>query len=86
MNKMTYQEAEAYLELPKFTKKNTPEHTRKFLSFLGNPQDGKKVFHVAGANGKGSVCVYLDAMLRAQGKRTGLFISPHLIRINERIR
>ena len=87
MNKMTYQEAEAYiLELPKFTQKNTPEHTRKFLSFLGNPQDGKKVFHVAGTNGKGSVCVYLDAMLRAQGKRTGLFISPHLIRINERIR
>ena len=43
MNKEQYQEAEAYiLELPKYTRKNTMEHTRTFLSFLGNPQDGKK--------------------------------------------
>ena len=87
MSRVTYQEAETYIsELPKFTKKNTLEHTQKFLSFLGNPQNGKKVIHVAGTNGKGSVCVYLDAMLRAQGKHTGLFTSPHLIRMNERIR
>ena len=87
MSRVTYQEAETYIsELPKFTKKNTLEHTQKFLSFLGNPQNGKWVIHVAGTNGKGSVCVYLDAMLRAQGKHTGLFTSPHLIRMNERIR
>ena len=87
MSRVTYQEAETYIsELPKFTKKNTLEHTQKFLSFLGNPQNGKKVIHVAGTNGKGSVCVYLDAMLRAQRKHTGLFTSPHLIRMNERIR
>ena len=87
MSRVIYQEAETYIsELPKFTKKNTLEHTQKFLSFLGNPQNGKKVIHVAGTNGKGSVCVYLDAMLRAQGKHTGLFTSPHLIRMNERIR
>lgn len=86
MSRVTYQEAETYIsELPKFTKKNTLEHTQKFLSFLGNPQNGKKVIHVAGTNGKGSVCVYLDAMLRAQRKHTGLFTSPHLIRMNERI-
>ena len=84
MSRVTYQEAETYIsELPKFTKKNTLEHTQKFLSFLGNPQNGKKVIHVAGTNGKGSVCVYLDAMLRAQRKHTGLFTSPHLIRMNE---
>lgn len=87
MNKAQYQEAEAYiLELPKYTKKNTTEHTQIFLSFLGNPQDGKQVLHVAGTNGKGSVCMYLDAMLRAEGKRTGVFVSPHLVRMNERIR
>ena len=87
MSRVTYQEAETYIsELQKFTKKNTLEHTQKFLSFLGNPQNGKKVIHVAGTNGKGSVCVYLDAMLRAQRKHTGLFTSPHLIRMNERIR
>lgn len=42
MSRVTYQEAETYIsELPKFTKKNTLEHTQKFLSFLGNPQNGK---------------------------------------------
>ena len=44
-----------------------------------------KVVHVAGTNGKGSVCAYVDAMLRAQGKSVGLFTSPHLVRMNERI-
>ena len=44
-----------------------------------------KILHVAGTNGKGSVCAYLDAMLRSEGKRTGLFISPHLVKMNERI-
>ena len=61
------------------------EHTKEFLSFLGNPEQNFKVIHVAGTNGKGSVCVYLDAMLRAQGKSTGLFVSPHLVKVNERI-
>mgnify|MGYP000394072649 CR=1 FL=1 len=55
------------------------------LLFLGNPQNGKKIIHVAGTNGKGSVCAYLDAMLRAEGKSTGLFTSPHLVKMNERI-
>ncbi len=44
-----------------------------------------KVIHVAGTNGKGSVCAYLDAMLRTEGKKVGLFTSPHLIKLNERI-
>ena len=64
--------------------KHPPEHTRELLSRLGNPQEGIKIIHVAGTNGKGSVCAYLNAMLLAGGKKTGLFTSPHLVRINER--
>ena len=45
-----------------------------------------KVIHVAGTNGKGSVCAMIDSIYRAQGYRTGLFISPHLITFRERIR
>lgn len=83
---MTYQEAVDYiLEIPKFTKKNPLEHTKEFLRFLGNPQRRFRAIHVAGTNGKGSVCAYLDAMLRSEGKSTGLFISPHLVKMNERI-
>lgn len=83
---MTYQEAADYIfEIPKFTKKNDAEHTRTFLNYLGNPQEKLKIIHVAGTNGKGSVCAYLDGMLRSEGKRTGLFTSPHLVRMNERI-
>lgn len=83
---MTYEEAVKYiLDIPKFTKKNDREHTKMFLRYLKNPQERLKVIHVAGTNGKGSVCAYLDAMLRAQGKRVGLFTSPHLVKINERI-
>lgn len=82
---MNYTEAVDYIEtIPKFTVKHPPEHTRELLSHLGNPQEGIKIIHVAGTNGKGSVCAYLNAMLLAGGKKTGLFTSPHLVRINER--
>lgn len=82
---MNYTEAVDYIEtIPKFTVKHPPEHTRELLSRLGNPQEGIKIIHVAGTNGKGSVCAYLNAMLLAGGQKTGLFTSPHLVRINER--
>lgn len=82
---MNYTEAVDYIEtIPKFTVKHPPEHTRELLSRLRNPQEGIKIIHVAGTNGKGSVCAYLNAMLLAGGKKTGLFTSPHLVRINER--
>ena len=82
---MNYTEEVDYIEtIPKFTVKHPPEHTRELLSRLGNPQEGIKIIHVAGTNGKGSVCAYLNAMLLAGGKKTGLFTSPHLVRINER--
>ena len=83
----TYEEATAYIEeIPKFTKKHTLEHTKTFLKRLGNPAADRKIVHVAGTNGKGSVCAYLQAILMAEGKRTGFFTSPHLVSVNERIR
>ena len=84
---MKYEEVVRYIEdIPKFTKKHTLLHTREFMRRLGNPCQGRKVLHVAGTNGKGSVCAYLNAMLLAGGKKTGLFTSPHLVCINERFR
>ncbi|SHJ95311.1 bifunctional folylpolyglutamate synthase/dihydrofolate synthase [Hespellia stercorisuis] len=83
---MKYEDIVTYIsDIPKFTKKNNPDHTKRFLELLGSPQENRKILHVAGTNGKGSVCVYLEAMLRAEGQTTGLFISPHLVKMNERI-
>lgn len=80
-------EAEAYLnEIPKFIKKNTMEDTRAFYEKLGRPGSESRVIHVAGTNGKGSVCAYLDSVLRMAGYTVGMFISPHLEDIRERIR
>ena len=77
---MNYEEAVSYInELQMFARKHTLDHTRAFLSYLGTPQEKKKMIHVAGTNGKGSVCRYLQALLIGEGKRTGLFTSPHLI-------
>src|SRR5579871_1415942 len=53
---------------------------------LGQPQRQFQSVHVAGTNGKGSTAAMLDSILRAAGIRTGLYTSPHLERINERIR
>ncbi len=82
-----YEEAAAYIEeLPRFTKKHSLEHTKEFLRRLGNPAADRKIIHVAGTNGKGSVCAFLQALLMAEGKQTGFFTSPHLVSVNERIR
>jgi dihydrofolate synthase/folylpolyglutamate synthase len=51
---------------------------------IGNPQNSYKSFHVAGTNGKGSVCAYLESCLRGMGFSTGLFTSPHIIDFEER--
>ena len=53
---------------------------------LGNPQRAVPCAHIAGTNGKGSTAAMLESILRAAGLRTGLYTSPHLERINERIR
>ena len=81
----TYDEAVAYIEdIPKFTTKNKLDHTRKCLDLLGSPDKNRKIIHVAGTNGKGSVCAFLSTMLEEGGLKCGLFTSPHLIKINER--
>jgi dihydrofolate synthase/folylpolyglutamate synthase len=56
------------------------------LERLGSPQKGYRTVHVAGTNGKGSTCAFVEASLRAEGYRVGLYTSPHLERVNERIR
>lgn len=59
---------------------------RQLLAALGNPQDAVPAIHIAGSKGKGSVAHYLERGLRAAGLRTGLYTSPHLETIEERIR
>jgi len=84
---MDYQKACDYiLGIPKFTSKNRPENIRMLLEALGSPDEQYKIIHVAGTNGKGSVCAFLSSILREEGKRTGLFTSPHLVDIRERFR
>jgi dihydrofolate synthase/folylpolyglutamate synthase len=61
------------------------EQIRRLLDDLGFDEPGLRFIHVAGTNGKGSVCAMLDAICRAQGIRTGLFTSPHLVSFSERI-
>ncbi len=71
---------------------NTPSdrfnlaHMRAILCELGDPQRRFKIVLIAGTNGKGSTAATLASILRAAGHRTGLYTSPHLLRVNERIR
>jgi dihydrofolate synthase/folylpolyglutamate synthase len=62
------------------------DRMRAVLDRLGNPERSFRSVHVAGTNGKGSTAAMIEAGLRAAGRRTGLYTSPHLVRINERIR
>lgn len=70
-----------------FTAIARPDHEaiRKLLSLLGNPQNGMKFIHIAGTNGKGSVCAYIQSILTDAGFVTGKFISPHMLDERERI-
>ena len=82
-----YAQAEKYiLEIPKFTKKNSVEATKAFYEFLGKPGKESKIIHVAGTNGKGSTCAYMNSVLTEEGYRVGMFTSPHLVTMRERIR
>ncbi|MFM8560360.1 MAG: bifunctional folylpolyglutamate synthase/dihydrofolate synthase, partial [bacterium] len=60
--------------------------TRALLAGLGHPEARFASVHVAGTNGKGSVCAFVERVLRAAGQRTGLYTSPHLVSFRERIR
>lgn len=77
----------AYINEPRWRKTSLGlSRTALLMEKLGNPQRDFAVIHVAGTNGKGSTCAYLDAMLRSDGRKTGLFTSPYIERFEERIR
>ena len=61
------------------------DRTVKLLDLLKNPEKSSQIIHVAGTKGKGSVCHILGSLLRVQNLSTGLFTSPHIMRVNERI-
>jgi dihydrofolate synthase/folylpolyglutamate synthase len=61
------------------------ENMRTLVAALGHPERAYPTIHVAGTNGKGSVCAMVERALRASGYRTGLYTSPHLNRIEERV-
>ena len=61
-------------------------HMRVLLEGLNNPETAFPSVLIAGTNGKGSTAATLASILRASGLKTGLYTSPHLVRINERIR
>ncbi|MGE5279136.1 MAG: bifunctional folylpolyglutamate synthase/dihydrofolate synthase [Deltaproteobacteria bacterium] len=92
---MTYDEARTYLEGFIDYEKKTAAHYRtafkiervkKLLGNIGDPQEAFKVVHVAGTKGKGSTSCFIAHILRANGLRVGLYTSPHLNDLRERIR
>ena len=83
---MNYEEAIKYTETRMWKNGfNGFDRMKAVLEYLGDPQDDLKFIHVAGSNGKGSTCAMITSVLRFAGYKTGLFISPHLIKYNERI-
>lgn len=82
---MNYEQAVEYiLNTPKFTKKNPMNNIKALMKELGDCQNNMKVIHVAGTNGKGSVCAFISSVLGTADKTNGMFTSPHLVDINER--
>jgi dihydrofolate synthase / folylpolyglutamate synthase len=61
------------------------DRMRAFAAALGNPERAVSLIHVAGTNGKGSVTAMLASIFRAAGKRAGMYTSPHLVRLGERV-
>lgn len=84
---MTYHEILTHIYgLGRFGMKPGLERIGALLKALSNPQDGLRVIHVAGTNGKGSTSAFLASVLSAAGHTVGLFTSPHLVAFPERIR
>lgn len=84
---MNYQEALEFIEKShKFGMRLGLENSYKLLELLGNPQDKLEFVHVAGTNGKGSVCSFISNTLNEQGYNVGLYTSPYLETFTERIR
>ena len=84
---MIYRQALQYVSnLGEFSYDFNLSRIEKFLEKIGNPQNRLKIVHVAGTNGKGSVCAYISSILQESGYKVGLYTSPHLIDIRERIK
>lgn len=84
---MKYKEALDYINsVPKFAGKPGNSELERLLDALGNPQNELKYVHVAGTNGKGSVCAMLAEIFKKSGLKTGLYTSPYIRVFNERIR
>ena len=82
-----YCDIEAFLDtIPQYAGESGVVRAGALLEELGHPEKTLKIIHVAGSNGKGSVCAYLNRILIQHGFRTGLFTSPHLVDVRERIR
>lgn len=82
---MTYEETLRYFEETAIMGSRLGlERVRELLNRLGNPERQLKFVHIAGTNGKGSTAAMLASVLEQAGYRTGLYISPHLLRYNER--
>src|ERR1700691_3293950 len=64
----------------------TLSRIKKFLDLAANPSKNLKIIHVAGTKGKGSTCAFLASILQEAGYKVGVYTSPHLHRVNERIR
>jgi dihydrofolate synthase/folylpolyglutamate synthase len=83
---MNYEQALDYIHgTYKFGSKLGLENTRYLLNLLGNPHKDLKVIHVAGTNGKGSVSSYIHTVLKEEGYKVGLYISPYLEEFTERM-
>ncbi len=77
----------AYINEPRWRNSSLGlDRVRLMMHELGDPHDGLRFVHVAGTNGKGSVCAYLASILQCSGMRTGLFTSPYIEHFEERIR
>ena len=85
--RVSYREALAWLfNTQRFGIKLGLENSQRLFHALGVPAPNERIIHVAGTNGKGSVCALLDSICRAAGYRTALFTSPHLVTFRERIK
>jgi dihydrofolate synthase/folylpolyglutamate synthase len=83
---MTYPDALSYLSQTRcFGMRLGLEPMRELARVLGDPQERLRFIHLAGTNGKGSTAAFCEACLRASGNRVGLYTSPHLVSVRERI-
>src|SRR5262249_33093181 len=92
MSALTYEQALAfwyrqvnYEQSPAHPDDLKLDRMRALLRALGDPQERFRIIHIAGSKGKGSTAAMLAAILKEAGYRTGLFTSPHLCRVEERI-